>query len=52
MNTPKLKEAIRGLVTHMCSDMSGTGVYYYQGEYEQEIDKIIDAIEEENSKGD
>jgi hypothetical protein len=27
--------------------MSGGGVYYYQGEYEREIDKIIEAIEEE-----
>ena len=54
MNKPKLKKTIRDLVTHMCSDMFGGGVYYYQGEYEQEIDKIIEAIREEKEslKGD
>ena len=48
MNKQKLKEAIRELVSQVSSYASGGGVYYYQGEYESEIDKIMEAIEEEN----
>ncbi|KKL62081.1 hypothetical protein LCGC14_2188790 [marine sediment metagenome] len=47
MNKSKLKYFIRELVTHMCFDMFGGGVYYYQGEYDKDIDKIMEAIEEE-----
>ena len=49
MNRSKLKYFIRELVTHICSNMSGGGVYYYQGEYDKDIENIVDAIEEEEN---
>ena len=48
MNRQKLIKAVRDLVTKMCSDMSGGGVYFYSVEYEKEIENIVVIIEKEN----